>query len=270
LLHPVYFFKNNSVEPAAQHLLVQSGEDFCGFVLYEKEQQNINAWVLYNTKTAVTDALLYEITKQQEWLQHPFQSVTIVDYTGCNTLVPKELLTNDAATTFMELMTGNPQQTVAMEDTVAEAVNLYRVSSASYVALNQLFRDARWLHHESLVMQQPPTEDAIITVEIWFHTIFLFAEQKGQWLLLQQRNYQTPEDVLYHILNCKQQWNMGDDVMVELQGMVEEQSALYNLLHQYILNLQLNKELQFYYPSNSSDIPSHTKQLIDRILTCVS
>jgi Protein of unknown function (DUF3822) len=270
LLHPVYFFKNNSVEPASQHLLVQNGEGFCGFVLYEKELQTVHAWILYETKTGVTDVLLLEITKQQEWLQHPFQSVTIIDYTSVNTFVPGELMSAGAEVSFLELMTGNPQQTVAMEDAVTDVVNLYRVSSASYIAFNQLFKDAQWLHHESLVMQQPATEDAIITVEIWFNTLFLFAEKNGQWLLLQQRNYQTPEDVLYHILNCKEQWNMGDDVTVQLQGMVEEHSALYNLLHQYILNLELNKELQFYYPSNTGDIPQHTKQLIDRILTCVS
>lgn len=270
MLHPVYFFKNNSVEPAAQHLLVQSGECFCGFVLYEKEQQNVNAWVLYENKTGITDATLQEITQQQEWLTHPFQSVTIIDYTKQNALVPSSMFVPGAETTVMDFMTGNPQQTVQLEDRAGVAVNLYRVSSAAYVGLSKLFTDAQWMHHESLVIDQPATEEANITVEIWFNTIFLFAEMKGQWLLLQQRTYQTPEDALYHILNCKQQWNMGDDVTVQLQGMVEEHSALYSLLHQYILNLELKKELQFYYPSNTSDIPNHTKQLIDRILTCVS
>lgn len=270
MIHPVYFFKNNSVEPASQHLLVQSGERFCGFVLYEKEQQNVNAWVLYETKTGITDAQLHEIVQQQEWLKHPFQSVTIIDYTKQNALVPASLLASGGEMAVMDFMTGNPQQTVALEDKAGVAVNLYRVSSATYVALSNLFTNAQWMHHESLVIEQPATEEATITVEIWFNTIFLFAEKNGQWLLLQQRTYQTPEDVLYHILHCKQQWNMGDDVTVQLQGMVEEHSALYLLLHQYILNLELNKELQFYYPSNTSDISNHTKQLIDRILTCVS
>lgn len=270
MLHPVYFFKNNSVDTAAQHLLVQSGEGFCGFVLYEKEQQNVNAWVLYETKTGITDALLRDITLQQEWLLHPFQSVLIIDYSKQNALVPTALMVPGAESVIMNFVTGNPQQTVALEDRAGIAVNLYRVSSAAYVALSKLFPDAQWMHHESLVINQPATEEATITVELWFNTMFLFAEKNGQWLLLQQRTYQTPEDVLYHLLNCRQQWAMGEDVTVQLQGMVEEHSALYELLHQYILNLELKKVLQFYYPSNTSDIPNHTKQLIDRILTCVS
>ena len=270
LLQPVYFFKSNSAEPAPQHLLVQSGEQFCGFVLYEKEQQHVNTWVLYECKTGITGSFLEDILLQQEWLKQPFESVTIIEYTKLNTLVPSSLLMPGTETTVMDFVTGNPQQTVALEDRTAVAANLYRVPATAYVALCHLFQEAKWMHHESLVIDQPATEEATITVELWFNTFFLFAEKEGQWLLLQQRSYQTPEDVLYHILNCKEQWNMGEDVTVQLQGMVEEHSALYSLLHQYILNLELNKDLQFYYPSNTSDIPNHTKQLIDRILTCVS
>ena len=269
LLHPVYFFRNNQAEITEQQLLVQHGSGFWSFVLYDKKQPQVNAWVLYETKTTINETLLQEIVVQQDWLKHSFKSVTIIDYTNKNTLVPKVLLAQGAESTFMDLMTGSRVQTVSLEDAAGESVNLYRVASPAYVALNQLFTNAQWIHHESLVIPQPAAEDAIITVEIWFNTIFLFAQQQGEWLLLQQRSYQTPEDVLYHILNCKQQWNMGDDVTVRLQGMVEEQSALYNLLHQYIMNLELQGYLQFDYPSNTSDIPKHTKQLIDRILSCV-
>lgn len=270
MLHPVYFFRNNQADSAAQHLLVQHGNGFCGFVLYEKKQQQVNAWVLYETKSTINELLLQEMIQQQDWLKQSFEAVIIVDYTHQNTLVPKVLLAQGAESSFLDVMTGSRVQTVSLEDAAGEAVNLYRVASPAYVALNQLFPNAQWLHHESLVLAQPATEEAIITVEIWFNTMFLFAQQHGQWLLLQQRSYQTPQDVLYHILNCKQQWQIGDDVTVRLQGMVEERSALYNLLHQYILNLELHKDLQFYYPANTTDIPHHTKQLIDRILTCVS
>jgi Protein of unknown function (DUF3822) len=270
LQQPVYFFRNHKAEISEQQLLVQHGAGFCGFVLYEKEKQQVNAWVLYDTKTTINETLLQEILLQQDWLKHSFETVTIIDYTSKNTLVPKQILTQDAASTLMDVMTGSRVHTVSLEDTAGHTVNLYRVASPAYVALNQLFPNAQWMHHESLVIAEPAADEAIITVEIWFNTMFLFAQQQGQWILLQQRNYQTPEDVLYHILNCKQQWNMGDDVTVRLQGMVEEQSALYNLLHQYILNLELQKDVQFYYPANTSDISNHTKQLIDRILTCVS
>jgi hypothetical protein len=249
---------------------VQHGNGFCGFVLYEKKQQQVNAWVLYETKSTINELLLQEMIQQQDWLKQSFEAVIIVDYTHQNTLVPKVLLAQGTESSFLDVMTGSRVQTVSLEDAAGEAVNLYRVASPAYIALNQLFPNAQWLHHESLVLAQPATEEAIITVEIWFNTMFLFAQQHGQWLLLQQRSYQTPQDVLYHILNCKQQWQIGDDVTVRLQGMVEERSALYNLLHQYILNLELHKDLQFYYPANTTDIPHHTKQLIDRILTCVS
>jgi Protein of unknown function (DUF3822) len=268
LLHPVYFFKNNEVEPSAQHLLVQHGNCFCGFVLYDKEKKHVNTWVLYETKSGIDELLLANIVQQQDWLKSSFQSILIVDYTERNTLLPKTFVKADTA--IMELMIGSSQHTVSMEDAAGDAVNLYQVPSAAYIAVNRFFTNARWLHHESLVIEQPASEEAVITVEIWFNTIFIHAEKNGKWLLLQQRNYQTPEDVLYYILNCRQQWQMGEEVLIQLQGMVEEKSALYNLMYQYFQKLELQKELLYYFPSNTTDIPPHTKTLIDRILTCVS
>jgi Protein of unknown function (DUF3822) len=270
LLHPVYFFKNNAVEPSAQHLLVQNGTGFCGFVLYDKEPQTVNAWVLYETKTGADELLMNEIRQQQDWLKGSFQSVLIIDYSEHSTLIPKQYLKQGNEADVVELMMGSRQQTVLMEDAAGEAINLYQVTFDAYVAINKYFPNASWMHHGSLVINQPASEEAVITVEIWFNTMWIFAEKNGKWLLLYQHHYQTPEDVLYHILNCKQQWQMGDEVQLQLQGMVEENSALYNLLHQYFLNLELKKELQYYFPSNTSDIHNHTKTLIDRILTCVS
>ncbi|MFN5136143.1 MAG: hypothetical protein ACK5DG_12580, partial [Chitinophagaceae bacterium] len=49
LLHPVYFFRSNQAEITKQQFLVQHGSGFCSFVLYDKEQQQVNAWVLYET-----------------------------------------------------------------------------------------------------------------------------------------------------------------------------------------------------------------------------
>jgi hypothetical protein len=270
LLHPVYYFKNNSIDPSAQHLLVQNGAGFIGFVLFDSSEKQVHAWVLYQTKTPLNEDLLSEIIQQQEWLVSSFRSVTIADYSELNTLVPKSLFVRGNEKVFTSILPGNHHHTVSLEDSAGEAINLYQIASSSYVALSRRFPHAIWMHHETTVLQRPPTEESKIIVELWFHQLLIFASQKGKWLLLQQRSYQAPEDVLYHVLNCKQQFEMGEEVAVTLQGMVEENSALYKLLHQYIINLELDNQLVYEYPQNTADIPSHTKQLIDRILTCVS
>lgn len=270
LLHPVYFFKNNAVDPATQHLLVQHHDSFCGFVMYDPQQQQVHAWVLYETAAPADEALISQIAERQEWLRSSFRSVTVVDYGAANTLVPKALFVAGSEKLFSQLVPGLHHNTITMEDTTADVVNIFQVPSAAYTAFSHLFPAAKWKHHETAVMQQLPTEEATIHLELWFHQLFLFAEQNGKWLLLQQRAYQTPEDVLYHVLNCKQQFGMRDEVVVTVHGMIEEQSALYKLLHQYILNLEPEQQLLFGFPPNTSDIPIHTKSSFDRILTCVS
>jgi hypothetical protein len=270
LLHPVYFFKNNAVDPATQHLLVQHHDSFCGFLLFDPQQQQVHAWVLYELTAPLDETMLSQLTERQEWLRSSFRSVTIADYNAVNTLVPKPFFIPGSEKQLPEVVPGLHHNHILLEDATADVVNLFQVPAAAYTAFARLFPAARWKHHETAVLQQLPTEEAKINMELWFHRVFLFAEQNGKWLLLQQRAYQTPEDVLYHVLNCKKQFGMRDEVMVTVTGMIEEQSALYKLLHQYILNLEPEQQLVYGFPPNTSDIPNHTKSSLDRILTCVS
>jgi hypothetical protein len=258
------------VDPTNHYLLVQNGSSFCGFVVFDPQKQQVLTWVLYETKTPLTEALLNQIVERQEWLRLSFRSVTIVDYGAANTLVPKTLFIQGNEKLMTDIIPGPHHNTVTLEDSSSEVVSIFQVPVSAYTALGHLFPDAKWKHHEIFVFRQMPTEEAKISIEIWFNQLHLFASQNGKWLLLQQRTYQTPEDVLFHVLNCKQQLGMRDEVMVTVQGMVEEQSALYKLLYQYILNLEPEEQLIFSFPPNTSDIPVHTKSAIDRILTCVS
>lgn len=239
-------------------------------MLFDPQQQQVHAWVLYELTAPLDETILSQLTERQEWLRSSFRSVTIADYNAVNTLVPKPFFIPGSEKQLPEVVPCLHHNHILLEDATADVVNLFQVPVAAYTAFARLFPAARWKHHETAVLQQLPTEEAKIKMELWFHRVFLFAEQNGKWLLLQQRAYQTPEDVLYHVLNCKQQFGMQDEVMVTVQGMIEEQSALYKLLHQYILNLEPEQQLVYGFPPNTSDIPNHTKSSLDRILTCVS
>ena len=61
-----------------------------------------------------------------------------------------------------------------------------------------------------------------------------------------------------------------EETTVVLQGMIDQRSKLYDVLDQYILNLQLNEELQFQFPATTEEQPVHLSASLDQILTCVS
>ena len=58
----------------------------------------------------------------------------------------------------------------------------------------------------------------------------------GELQILQSYRYKTPEDVVFHILNVCENFEVKD-VGLQLFGMIEKDSALFRELHKYFLNI---------------------------------
>ena len=65
--------------------------------------------------------------------------------------------------------------------------------------------------------------------------------KKGQLQLIQTFEYHDSKDVAYNLLNCCHQLNMNqDEVVLELTGLIEKQSDLYNELQKYFMNVSFD------------------------------
>lgn len=72
-------------------------------------------------------------------------------------------------------------------------------------------------------------------------------------------NYQSPEDVVYNILNVYQQLGLlSDKEALILSGKVSQDSSLFHLIFKYVkeINLQ-NHSVKLNYTENVKEIPSH-------------
>jgi predicted metal-dependent RNase len=150
-------------------------------------------------------------------------------------------------------------------------VNHYAVDADLASLLNKRFPKGEWWHVQSLLLTKTAAGGVRVTATIRFNEVQLTVEKNGNWLLLQSYNYHTPEDVLYYILNAMQQLDLTqEETTVYLQGMIDQHSALYDVLHLYILNLQLKDELQFSFPAATEEHPVHLSSSLDQVLVCVS
>ncbi len=273
MLQAVYFFKEEHFKQSENlQLLIEVSDEFYGFAAFDAVAKKVKAWVLYQAKanTSITETELEYIQNEQPWLHYFYTKTTIVDCDARNSLLPKALYSDGKHTT--QLMYGVQATDILLKDdiTVFDAVNLYSISNEVYHLFQANFANAIWKHKQSLLLKQTASSEPCLTVTIKFHSIFIAAAQHNKWILLQRKQYQTPEDVLYHILNTIKQLGFDEEnTSVILEGMVEEKSALASLLHQYLYNMQWNANLEFQYPEEASSISKHTLALTDRLLTCV-
>jgi hypothetical protein len=66
--------------------------------------------------------------------------------------------------------------------------------------------------------------------------VFLYKGNKLQ--IVQQFNYQSFEDVIYHLLNICEQHSMNpSEIKLQLKGMIVKESKLFQELHNYFLDI---------------------------------
>ena len=65
--------------------------------------------------------------------------------------------------------------------------------------------------------------------------VLIFKDHQLQ--LVQSFSFQTANDVVYHLLNCCVQFNMSsEEVVLQVSGLVDRQSEVYNELLKYFLH----------------------------------
>lgn len=275
VLHPTVELSSSNpetVDTASAYLLVQVGNGFVGFVSFQPTQKEVYAWLVYETAAHELEEKLAAIAAKHSWVHTNYKKVLLVQYAATNALVPASLNSDAAKEPLLELMNGPLYNTVLAKDIVLQQslINHYSIDATAAALLNQRFPKGEWWHLQSLLLTQKASAQPRITATIRFSEVQITAEQGGKWLLLQSYSYQTPEDVLYYILNTMQQLQLEqEETTVVLQGYINQHSALYDVLYSYILNLQLKEELTYSFPAKE-DHPVHLSASLDQVLVCVS
>lgn len=255
-------------------LLVQAGAGFVGFAAFRPTEKKVMGWLVYKYEPGISlEEQLGAIAAKHAWVHTNYQKVLLVQYAANNVLVPAVLNSDAGKELFLEQVIGPQQNTVLVRDIVLQQslVNHYTVDATVASVLNKRFPKGEWWHLQSLLLTKQAAGGVRVTATVYFNEVQVTVERNGNWLLLQSYNYQTPEDVLYYILNVMQQLNLSqEETTVYLQGMIDQHSALYDVLYSYILNLQLKDELQYSFPAAGNEHPVHLSASLDQLLACVS
>lgn len=280
VLHPSVFIESDEakhVDTASAYLLVQTGAGFIGFASFQPTEKKVNSWAVFELEQQISAAQLEEklsaIAAAYTWVHTNYQKVILLQYAPLNVLVPAILNSEAGKEQLLQLVHGPQTNRVLVKDIVLQQslVNHYSVDADLASLLNKRFPKGEWWHVQSLLLTKTAAGEARVTATICFNEVQLTVEKNGNWLLLQSYNYHTPEDVLYYILNAMQQLDLTqEETTVYLQGMIDQHSALYDVLHLYILNLQLKDELQFSFPPATEEHPVHLSASLDQVLVCVS
>lgn len=200
-----------------------------------------------------------------------FEVLVCYDYPR-QTMVPSEYYRVDDAAVLLQAMCGNTSDASIVSELVTggKMYNVYAVPKDIYEWMNRKFPAGKYWHHYSVAIKSIAGADASgsISIDLGTDNFSLVAGKSDSFLLAQNFSYSTPADVMYYLLKVCQQFNLTQqDVKLVLSGLIEKDSALYKVLHQYFLNLEFRNAL---WNMDNSEYPAHFFTSLNDLALCVS
>ena len=216
---------------------------------------------------------LKDIFAAQPFLQKTFKKISFVYAFAEAELVPKQFMNNVANNEILDLVYGDTSDRIVRNDFISSynLNNVYGIPKQVDSVIANLFPQAQHFHLYSLL----PNVNKVACNQLYsifsttHITMQLFKDEKLQ--LIRSFNYKVPEDVLYHILNACQSFDVPVNVTtIVLNGMIDATSGLYNEVYKYFLHPVFGKlPEQFNYSEDIKKYPSHYFSHLFELAACV-
>ena len=206
-------------------------------------------------------------------LQEKFSKVTIVYAFPTAMLVPQHFINTVNQKEILELQFGDISDAFIRSDfNYKENIQtIYAVPKQIDVVLSYLFSADISIHQYALLPAIGTFQQhhlyCIFGIEQF--TAMLFKEGKLQ--CIQSYNFKAPEDITFFMLQLCESFEIpADDIEVQLNGMIDQKSNLYEELYHYFLKIKFGTlPGNFTYPEDFNQYPSQYFSHLFEMIACV-
>ena len=133
---------------------------------------------------------------------------------------------------------------------------IYRVPEMVDNLIKEKFPDAVTSHQYSSMIEKLSNSNSA-SVIFYQHKIVVMLVANGALKIIQSYHYTAPEDVVYHLLNIFELFNVEERKLI-LYGMIEKDSALFREIHKYFLDISFgNLPGTCTYADGLKEFPEH-------------
>jgi|SRR5579871_2017145 len=284
MIKPSFYIRSqNSLkeDTRQQRLLLEVNANSLGYILFDVKKMVpsvIKHYQFTANNEKLLEELLQEILDGDELLSKDVEEIFLVYNFEESNLVPEKFFSQDAVRDITDLVHGNLHRGTIFNEKIPwwELYNVYRVSSDVDALFRQKFSSVKTWHAYSLLLKSYKMFHAKEN-PLWMNAVFyedrmivsVFKDSKLQ--LIQTFVYQDRKDVLYHLLNCCQQFDIDKEKLVlEISGLIDKQSALFTELQKYFLNISFEEiNGNIVITDELKEYPLHYFSSLLRMAVCV-
>jgi hypothetical protein len=267
---------DNASSPDAR-LTIEIGTSHIGYLVIDQNNHCI-ALAIYFIKDDPNQekacSLLTEMAIEHPVFNKLFSRITIVYSNPVTTFVPSEFKHPSSDKPFIELLHGDTSEISVREDhlTTLDVYNIYGVNKRIEATVSYLFKADRSVHLYSLLPEIAPTDGNLFYCVFSNNHFTAMLVKEGLLQIIQTFTFKAPLDTVYYLLQLCNSFGLQPfEVWLELNGMIDEDSALYQELFKYFPQMKFSGLPEnFTYPKGLDAYPSHYFSNLFAIAACGS
>ena len=229
----------------------------------------------YNADTGFDKAavLIKQSVADNLVLQEKFSKINIIYAFPTAMLVPKLFINSTNTKELLELHSCDISDAYIRSDFnyKQDIQTIYAVPKQIDGVLSYLFSAESSMHQYGLLpaITTFRTHHLYCIFGIGQFTVMLIKEGKLQ--CIQSYSFKVPEDINYFLLQLCESFEIStDDVELQLNGMIDQKSGLYEVLHNYFLQIRFGTlPANFTYPEDILQYPVHYFSHLFELIACV-
>ena len=225
-------------------LLIHAGRQGISFIQLDTDNNILFAVQVYHFAKHFTDNDIAEaidtILSTENFNQQHFLKICVTWCFAESILVPFEYFEMDHANAMLELVYGDAAQAVPQHEMVLahNLHTLYRIPVAVKNVFATCFPFSIQNHLNSLLINFEKVHRNLLYCIFYPHSFTVLLRKNGQLQVIQNFEFNVPEDAAYHLLNVCHSFEAAAPTTLMLSGMIDSNSNLYNELYKYFLHIE--------------------------------
>lgn len=277
MIKSTFNITGSSESDEALHLFINAGNQGIAFTEWDKETDTfLSVQVFHFTKQMSKNEVaiaIDDILQTEALLHKKFVKTEIIWSCTESILVPNAYFDKGLRKDTLGIVYGDLNGSVLKDELVLQHQlhNVYAVPVKVENSIAQKFPYGIQSHQSSLMVDIEPNEKDLLYCNFNTDSLTVLLRKKGQLQVIQNFDFNTPEDVVYHVLNVCQQFEVdASGTVLTASGMIDAKSNLYNELYKYVPSIKfLALPGNHNYTAAIKEYPEHYFSHLFALASCV-
>ena len=276
-VNPTFNITTANAPSLSTHLFINAGRQGVSFAELEKESNTFISVIVYHFAKQLCNAdietALTNIFAAKFFLQKNFSKVDVTWCCNESILVPQGYFDKNRAKEMLDLVYGDAVEGNIKTELILKhnLYGVYKIPAAIENKITAKFPNCCQTHQSAVLIDLYNGNKDFFYCTFYADILTVLLRKKGQLQVIQNFEFATPEDAVYHLLNVCRSFKVdAAQTSLTVSGMIDATSNLYNELHKYFAAVNFSSlPDNFKYAEDIKNYPPHYFSHLFATAACV-